>query len=129
MSRVGEDMIRQALKNTNAASVIVCDARRKASNLGITILKGSHTYLYAALLADFVQAAKRADWIGPAVQMDNLTVKPTDQFLMDHLFGVVFAPIFKSGGTKFLTAVRTKAEALIAAKAEPVSPAEGVGNG
>jgi hypothetical protein len=77
------------------------------------MLKGAHVYIYAALLADFVREAKRDDFIGPAVQMNDSTIKPTEEFILDHLFEVTFKPLLERGGQEFLAAVRTKANLIV----------------
>lgn len=98
--------------NRTAASLLSAAAVR-ANNVGKMKLRGAHCYLMAAVLADFVKRAKQDDWIGPAVRMGESTVKSTEQFLMDHLFDSVFAPIHEMKGDKFLLEVRRKTEQLV----------------
>ena len=114
-----EAVVKQAIGTTNDAGNVLCKAATRASDNGKRILKGSHVYLYAALLADFVTAAKQSNWIGPAIRMPDLTIKPTEHVLMDHFFDTVFKPLFKRGGEEFLYEVKRKATALIASGERP----------
>lgn len=98
---------------TERSSSILCAARNQASEYGTKILRGAHCYLYAALIADFTTEAKQAGFIGPVVQMDDSTTKPTEQFLVDHLFGTVFKPLFEQGGANFLSEARQKAACIL----------------
>jgi len=99
-----------AVELTETAAKVLCAAATEANIRGTTILMGAHCYLYAALLADFMREAKHDDWIGPFVQRGDDGLETTEKFLMDHLFGVVFAPI--AGGEEFLAEVRRKAWVL-----------------
>ncbi len=112
---VKEMEVRRAVAITESAADIICAASVRASEVGRTVLRDAHCYLYAALLVDFVRAAKQNDWIGPSVRMADSSIKPTDQFLMDHMFGTVLAPLAQRNGGAFLDNVKRRAAVLVAA--------------
>lgn len=102
-----------SIQETEAACKKLNYARDLADRAGKGFLKGAYCYLYGAMLADFVWQCKQGDWIGPEVRLNDSTVQPTDEFLMDYLFTILFEPIAHHPyGPEFLAEVKRRAYAI-----------------
>lgn len=88
---------------------------------GRKTLESAYLHLYGALVADFVRDAEQPDWIGPKVQGPK-SATPTREFLMDHLFDELFAPLRKRpSGDAFLLEVKYRALKILEYREMPVA--------
>jgi len=111
------EQIKHAISEAHAACDILATARPAASNLGVKILRGAHAHIYGAMLADLADNVRGEEWIGPFIKMPDSSIKPTEDFLIDHLFAITFVPIAqRTGGPDFLRDVKRRAMAIVYAR-------------
>lgn len=113
------DMAATAEKATAAAAAAaetLCQCSLRAGYQGKLVLKGAHVHVYAAMIADIVRYAEGQ--IGPFVQMDETTVKPTRELLAEQIFKKFGRSWINDGalGSEFLLEVKRKADRIMQAR-------------
>ena len=98
--------------DTHDAADVLGFAALNADTAGKEILSMAHCYLYAALVSDFVLAAEKA--ISTDVRMPDGSVKNFREFLFEHCFDSILAPIMKKpDGEEFIEKVRIRAKRML----------------
>lgn len=111
------------VRDTNQASSIIC---RGAKSLGLPRwakdkLESAHSYLYAAMMADFVVMAE-SQIICDGVQMDSGEVKTGRQFLIDDVIGKILLKIsheHHGEADSFTSGIRQRMNTILDADAIP----------